>query len=85
MNLPASTRLEWFELTAAASAFTPQILFALAAEPALDRRELADVYAAYFPWIGLAIAMLDSYVDQPEDVTAEVTAISLTTPTRPSH
>jgi cytochrome P450 len=59
--------LEWFELTAAASAFTPHILLALAAESSLDQRELADVYSTYFPWVGLAIAMLDSYIDQPED------------------
>jgi cytochrome P450 len=59
--------LEWFELTAAVSAFTPHVLLALAAEPSLDQRELVDVYSAYFPWVGLAIAMLDSYIDQPED------------------
>ena len=62
--------LEWFELTAAASAFPPHILLALAAEPSLDQQELRDVYAAYFPWVGLAIAMLDSYLDQAEDLVS---------------
>jgi cytochrome P450 len=60
--------LAWFELTAAASAFTPHVLLALAAESSLNQQELRDVYAAYFPWVGLAIAMLDSYLDQAEDL-----------------
>jgi cytochrome P450 len=60
--------LTWFEWTAAASAFTPHVLFALAAEPSLDQQELRDVYEAYFPWVGLAIAMLDSYLDRAEDL-----------------
>lgn len=60
--------LKWFELTAAASAFPPHILLALAAQPSLRQKELHDVYAAYFPWVGLAIAMLDSYLDQVEDL-----------------
>jgi cytochrome P450 len=59
--------LDWFELTAAASAFTPHILLALAAEVSLEQQELVQVYAAYFPWVGLIIAMLDSYLDQADD------------------
>lgn len=63
--------LNWFELTAAASAFTPHVLLALAAEPSRKQHELADVYSAYFPWVSLAIAMLDSYVDQAEDAASD--------------
>jgi cytochrome P450 len=59
--------LHWFELTAAASAFVPHVLLALAAEPSCEPHELAAVHSAYFPWIALAIAMLDSYVDQAAD------------------
>jgi cytochrome P450 len=59
--------LSWFELTAAASAFAPHVLLALAAEPRCEPSEVAAVYGAYFPWMSLAIAMLDSYVDQAED------------------
>lgn len=62
--------LEWFEVTAAASAFVPHVLLALAAEPACESHELAAVQGAYFPWVALAIAMLDSYVDQVEDATS---------------
>lgn len=59
--------LDWFELTAAASAFMPHALLALAAEPFCEEYELVAVNSTYFPWISLAIAMLDSYVDQVED------------------
>lgn len=59
--------LAWFELTAAASAFMPHALLALAAEPSCEPAEMIAVHAAYFPWISLAIAMLDSYVDQEDD------------------
>jgi len=59
--------LDWFELTAAASAFTPHVLFALAVEPRCEQHEVLAVYSTYFPWIALAIAMLDSYLDQADD------------------
>ncbi len=59
--------LFWFELTAAASAYMPYALLALAAEPLRDPSEAIAVDAAYFPWISLAVAMLDSYVDRRED------------------
>ncbi len=63
--------LSWFELTAAASAFAPHVLLALAAEPRCEPSEVAAVCAAYFPWMSLAIAMLDSYVDQAQDALNE--------------
>jgi cytochrome P450 len=59
---------EWFELTAAASAFTPHVLLALAAEPSCEEGDIAKAVAAYFPWVSLAITMLDSYVDRLEDL-----------------
>jgi cytochrome P450 len=60
-------RLQWFELAAAASAFLPHALLALASEPSCDASCAMQVQAAYFPWMALAIAMLDSYVDTVED------------------
>ena len=67
-EFPGEQAMRWFELTAASSAFLPYALFALAAEPRCEDRDIAHAYAAYFPWTALAIAMLDSYVDQREDV-----------------
>lgn len=59
--------LQWFESTAAASAYLPHPLLALACESELDMGTVVRTEAAYFPWVSLAIAMLDSYVDQAED------------------
>ena len=59
--------LWWFELTAAASAYLPHPLLALACDPELDVTVVVRTQAAYFPWVSLALAMLDSYVDQAED------------------
>jgi tetraprenyl-beta-curcumene synthase len=68
-EFPTERTLSWFELTAAASAFTPHVLLALAAECPCDNADLSRIYATYFPWVSLAIAMLDSYVDQMDDAT----------------
>ncbi|HEY2768200.1 MAG TPA: DUF2600 family protein [Solirubrobacteraceae bacterium] len=60
----------WFELSGAASAsLTVHALLALAAEATSSERELDAVLRAYFPWIALTSTMLDSYVDEAEDVT----------------
>jgi cytochrome P450 len=59
--------LRWFELTAATSALLPHALLALAADPTYDATSAAKTHAAYFPWMALAVAMLDSYVDLAED------------------
>jgi tetraprenyl-beta-curcumene synthase len=64
---PAPHQLRWFELTGAASAFLPHALLALAAEPTCDTANAAKTCAAYFPWMALSIAMLDSYADAPDD------------------
>jgi cytochrome P450 len=50
------------------SAFTPHVLLALAAESSFQEGDIAKALAAYFPWVSLAIAMLDSYVDRLEDL-----------------
>ncbi len=59
--------LLWFERTAAASAFTPYVFLVLAAKAECDESEVQSVLAAYFPWVSLTIAMLDSYVDRRLD------------------
>ncbi|HEY3866337.1 MAG TPA: cytochrome P450 [Solirubrobacteraceae bacterium] len=59
--------IAWFELTAAASAFTPHVLLALAAESSCEEGEVTKTLAAYYPWASLAITMLDSYADQLDD------------------
>jgi cytochrome P450 len=59
--------ITWFEFTAAASGFTPHVLLALAAEPSCSEGEIAQTLGAYFPWMSLAITMLDSYVDRLDD------------------
>jgi tetraprenyl-beta-curcumene synthase len=64
---PRERGMEWFELTAAASGFTPHPLLALAAEPSFQEGDIARALAAYFPWVSLAITMLDSYADRLED------------------
>ena len=60
----------WFEFAAAASAFTPHALLALAAEPACSDADIAEALAAYFPWVSLAITMLDSYADRLDDAVS---------------
>lgn len=63
--------VSWFELTAAASApLTIYSLLALAAEPRASRRDADETYAVYFPWVSLAVVMLDSYADKEDDALA---------------
>jgi tetraprenyl-beta-curcumene synthase len=70
-TFPAVSDATWFELTGAASAsLTIHVLLALGAEPVGgEGRHLTQACAAYFPWISTATTMLDSYVDQVEDLT----------------
>jgi tetraprenyl-beta-curcumene synthase len=66
---PAISDASWFELSGAASAsLTIHALLALGAEPECSDQHLARSCAAYFPWISAATTMLDSYVDQAEDI-----------------
>lgn len=68
-TFPANSDATWFELTGAASAsLTIHALLALGAQPACSEEHLDQASAAYFPWISAATTMLDSYVDQVEDV-----------------
>lgn len=59
--------LTWFEVAAASSAFLPHPLLALAAEPEYTLADAERLSAAYFPWMALAITMLDSYADLDGD------------------
>lgn len=68
-EFPSEQEATWFELTGAASAsLTIHALLALAAEPGCVEREIEQTRRAYFPWISAATTMLDSYVDQVEDM-----------------
>jgi cytochrome P450 len=68
LQQPAYQQLRWFELTAAASAFLPHALLAIATEPLDGTAYVIQAQEAYFPWMALAIAMLDSYVDAAQDM-----------------
>jgi tetraprenyl-beta-curcumene synthase len=60
-----------FELAAgASSSLLMHALFALAAEPAASARDVVAVCDAYFPWICAASTLLDSFVDEDDDVVA---------------
>jgi tetraprenyl-beta-curcumene synthase len=62
---------QWFELTAAASTnLTVFALLALASEPTYSEAVITQTADAYFPWISVLTAMLDSYVDQHEDAAS---------------
>lgn len=68
---PLHEQLSWFETAAASSAFLPHPLLALAAEPDYQTSQTSQVSAAYFPWMALAITMLDSYTDLAHDENTE--------------
>ncbi len=68
-EFPDNHEARWYELTGAASAgLAAFALLALACEPDCDEREIARTHNAYFPWASAVACMLDSYVDQAEDV-----------------
>ncbi len=70
-EFPQGHEAQWFELTAAASTnLTLFALMALASEPSCSEDVIAQTAHAYFPWISVLTAMLDSYVDQEEDVAS---------------
>jgi tetraprenyl-beta-curcumene synthase len=71
-RLPAGSDLEWFEWTAAASAWlTILALLALAAQPDIHPRRARETSAAYLPWVCLAGTMLDSYGDVAQDLESD--------------
>jgi tetraprenyl-beta-curcumene synthase len=68
-EFPTWHEVTWFELTGAASAgLTIFALLVLAGEPACTDGEIARTLRVYFPCAGILATMLDSYVDQAEDV-----------------
>jgi tetraprenyl-beta-curcumene synthase len=69
---PGQHSVRWFELTAAASApLVIHALLALAAMPHASERDVTDTYSVYFPWVSLAVVMLDSYADQQDDAAKQ--------------
>jgi tetraprenyl-beta-curcumene synthase len=70
-EFPSGHEAWWFELTGAASTdLTIFALLALASEPRCSSDLIAQTSLAYFPWISILTAMLDSYVDQAEDAAS---------------
>jgi tetraprenyl-beta-curcumene synthase len=70
-EFPHGHEAQWFELTAAASTnLTVFAVLALASEPACPEDAITQTVRAYFPWISVLTAMLDSYVDQDEDAAS---------------
>lgn len=70
-EFPDERGLTWFELSGAASAsLVVHVLLALAARPDVTDADVADAYAAHWPWIALATTMLDSYADWADDLSA---------------
>lgn len=66
---PAQGDLRWWETAAAAgSSMLVFALIACAAEPPLQVSELTALTFAYFPWIGALHTLLDSLVDESEDL-----------------
>jgi tetraprenyl-beta-curcumene synthase len=66
---PDEHEVTWFELAGAAGAgLAIYALFALASEPACSKTDVTCAYRAYFPWTSAIATMLDSFVDQEEDL-----------------
>jgi tetraprenyl-beta-curcumene synthase len=66
---PDEQEVTWFELAGAAGAgLAIYALFVLACEPDCTDADVSSTYSAYFPWTSAVATMLDSYVDQVEDL-----------------
>jgi tetraprenyl-beta-curcumene synthase len=66
---PSGSGLYWWETAAgAASSLSVFALIAAAAQPTLAPGEAAATDGAYFPWIGALHVLLDSLIDQREDI-----------------
>jgi tetraprenyl-beta-curcumene synthase len=62
-------RWSWFELSAAAGGQLSLLgLLALAGEPDINERGIIEAHDFYWPLLPLITTMLDSFVDQPEDI-----------------
>lgn len=70
-EFPDEQELAWYELGAAASTWLAvQASLAMGSEAACEGDRVAAVCGAYFPWCSLAGTMLDSYVDEADDLAA---------------
>ena len=68
---PEERELAWYELGAAGSTWLAvQAALAMAGDPGCDMRAVEAACGAYFPWCSLAGTMLDSYVDEVDDLAA---------------
>jgi tetraprenyl-beta-curcumene synthase len=66
---PAASRLAWWETAAAGgSSLAVHALIAAAADPRLHAEDVIEIDRAYFPSIGALHSLLDSLVDQREDL-----------------
>jgi tetraprenyl-beta-curcumene synthase len=66
---PAGSGLRWWETGAACGSSTAIFaLIAAAGSPGLRIAEAVAIERAYFPWIGALHTLLDSLIDQPEDL-----------------
>jgi tetraprenyl-beta-curcumene synthase len=66
---PAGSGLRWWETGAACGSSTAIFaLIAAAGSPGLRIAEAVAIERAYFPWIGALHTLLDSLVDQPDDL-----------------
>lgn len=67
-EFPDEDDLDWFELSAAASATLVILaLLTLATRDEVTDDDIEALRAAYWPWVSLTAAMLDSHVDRMED------------------
>ncbi len=84
-QIPAGSGLKWWETAAgAASSLLVFALIAAAAEESVRGEEIVAIERAYFPWIGALHLLLDSLIDQADDLRPAGTASSSTTPRRGS-
>jgi tetraprenyl-beta-curcumene synthase len=68
---PPESDLRWWETGASAgSSLAIFALIAAAGNPLLASEEVAAIERAYWPWIGALHTLLDSMVDQAEDLTS---------------
>jgi tetraprenyl-beta-curcumene synthase len=68
LQTPSGSGLDWWQTAGAGgSSLAVHALIAAAANPCLDRGEVAAIEHAYFPWICALHSLLDSLVDVAED------------------
>jgi tetraprenyl-beta-curcumene synthase len=68
---PVGSGLRWWETGAACGSSTAIFaLIAAAGSPGLRLAEAVAIERAYFPWIGALHTLLDSLIDQPDDLAS---------------